>query len=123
MLLEAAGFRQDEQSNVWSFPGSDASARVRAQTVRLCLQKHAELQKTRGSMVWVQRSNEAVIPRPEDSQPSELFGLYDKVGSQSVAAAEASLKERNAEAALRIRFIEKREERGLKAGREREREG
>lgn len=124
-LLRDAGFERREASGnagaVWIFPHEDALARLRALTVRLVLQKSAELQKARGPGRFLHRDNDAVVPRLEDAAFVELVDLYRGRSSSSTSApggAEAprpSLRERNFEAEVRIKLNQRRAECGFEA--------
>jgi len=113
-LLELAGFRRDEATGIWSLCFEDGHSRLRAFVVRLCLQKHLDLQRRRGNKVWMQANNDDVVPRPSSTAPMELFGL---ACAAECSAAEdfkvqLSLKEKNAEVAVRYLVLERRAQAG-----------
>lgn len=119
-LLAYAGFARlsDEegrgpatQKAVWTFQQQDPGARLRALTVRLSLQRFAELQKLRGTLRWTQSSNIAVIPKVGDGALLELLQLY-KAQALDKELPAPSARERNLEAEVRIKLQERRAEAG-----------
>jgi len=109
-LLGLAGFER-QSGGVWAFNFKDAHAQLRGLVVRLCLQKHADLQKSRGSQVWAQSNNEAVVPKLESAVVSELFVLYQTCCG-GMTPPELSWRERNTEVAVRVKLHERRREAG-----------
>merc|ERR1712190_226906 len=106
-LLRAAAFERREGGGdaVWVFPHEDARSRLRGLTVRLCLQKSAELQKARGPGRFLHTNNDAIVPKLEDAAFVELIDLYRGRGSTSAAAdSQPSLRERNLQADVRIKL-------------------
>ncbi|CAJ1334379.1 unnamed protein product, partial [Effrenium voratum] len=71
-LLCHAGFerramgRNGDGRAEWCFDHSDDS-KLRALTVRLCIQRFTELQRLRGTHRWAQRDNSAVLPRASEA--------------------------------------------------------
>jgi len=118
-LLRTAGFerRASGEDAVWVFPHEDALARLRGLTVRLCLQKSAELQKARGPGRFLHTNNDAVVPKLQDAAFMELADLYRGRGSASSTsdASQASMRERNLQADVRIKLNQRRAEKGLEA--------
>lgn len=130
-LLQAAGFERRgaaagpeaaevggaDGDGVWVFPHEDALARLRGLTVRLCLQKSADLQKARGPGRFLHTNNDAVVPKLEDAAFVELVDLYrGRAASSGAAPAERpSLRERAMEADVRIKLNQRRAERGFDA--------
>eukprot|EP00929_Paragymnodinium_shiwhaense_P023432 TRINITY_DN14663_c0_g1_i1.p1 TRINITY_DN14663_c0_g1~~TRINITY_DN14663_c0_g1_i1.p1 ORF type:complete len:546 (+),score=104.94 TRINITY_DN14663_c0_g1_i1:78-1715(+) len=113
-LLELGGFQRcEEQSGVlWVFQHQDPRARLDALTVRLCLRKHTDLQRLRGTLRWGQKNNEAVVPKLDGTSLVELFGLY-RMRPLPPAATEspidqASYREKCLEAAVRTKLNDRR---------------
>eukprot|EP00927_Polykrikos_kofoidii_P030932 TRINITY_DN26604_c0_g1_i1.p1 TRINITY_DN26604_c0_g1~~TRINITY_DN26604_c0_g1_i1.p1 ORF type:complete len:548 (-),score=87.78 TRINITY_DN26604_c0_g1_i1:202-1803(-) len=115
-LLELAGFERHEADGnpcgVWIFRHEDALSRLHVLTVRLCLRKHTDLQRTRGTGRWTQTSNAAVVPQRDDSSLLELFGLYRQEPLAS-PTEQPSLREKNLEVAIRAKLHERRQSIGL----------
>jgi hypothetical protein len=100
------------RSAVWVFRYEEALPRLRAMTVRLCLQRVAELQKLRGTLRWVQDSNTHVVPKPGDGSLAELLALCSETRSKLELPVDPSQRERLAEAAVRAKLNERRREAG-----------
>jgi len=109
-LLQLAGFERSEDG-IWVFPLEKPRAMLQAMAVRLCLQKHTELQKNRGALVWAQTSNEAVVPARGSADAAELLVMYRTCSPFS--PPNTSWRERNTEVAVRARIHERRQEVGL----------
>jgi len=121
-MLEAAGFERREveaddggAGAVWSFPYEDALARLKGLTVRLCLQKSADLQKLRGAGRFLHTNNDAVVPKLDDACFAELVDLYRGRALHNAAQSELrpSIRERNLEADVRIKMNQRRADQGL----------
>jgi len=107
-LLAHAGFqRQAESSKLWCFDRQDPEIRLNGLTVRLCLQRFAELQRLRGTHRWAQSTNTAVVPKP-DASLYELLELYK--APPDVNQERPSIRERNLEAEVRTKIQERRGE-------------
>jgi len=117
-MLSLAGFERQESvsesasksSATWVFLAQEPQARIRALTVRLCLQSVSDLQRLRGTLRWVQDSNEAVVPRREDVCPLQLLKLYKSLPYPDAGLTAPSLRERNVEVAVRMRIMDRRKE-------------
>mmetsp|Transcript_4343 Transcript_4343/g.7642 ORF Transcript_4343/g.7642 Transcript_4343/m.7642 type:complete len:491 (+) Transcript_4343:60-1532(+) len=111
-LLAHAGFERKESvlGAIWSLDLESPAAKLRALTVRLCLQRYNELQKLRGTLRWAQSNNSVVIPKPDDGSLLELLELYK---STTLSADRPSMRERNLEAEVRLKIQERRAEAGL----------
>eukprot|EP00928_Gymnodinium_smaydae_P010982 TRINITY_DN14121_c0_g9_i1.p1 TRINITY_DN14121_c0_g9~~TRINITY_DN14121_c0_g9_i1.p1 ORF type:complete len:527 (-),score=117.34 TRINITY_DN14121_c0_g9_i1:115-1695(-) len=114
-LLELAGFARQADgepstaSNArWVFPPCEPLARLKALTVRLCLRKHTDLQRLRGTLKWTQDGNAAVIPKREDASLVELLGLYRQLKPVGLTLEAATLRERTLEAAVRSHLTKRR---------------
>lgn len=95
----------------WVFGRRSPHCLFRALTVRVCLEKVKELQRLRGAMRWVQNTNEAVVPRPEKSELSELFHLHRGDRSTALPGGDTrSIRERCLEGELRLKLNERRSE-------------
>jgi len=122
-LLEVAGFERQETTDsdtqpdkgaVWVFQYEEARARLHAMSVRLCLQKVADLQKLRGTLRWVQASNASVVPKASDGKLTELLTMYRMEKSSVPLPADPSARERSVEASVRVKMNERREAAGCR---------
>lgn len=118
-LLALAGFRRCDAKEgegckkVWAFDREDHLSRLQAMAVKLCLQRLSELQRLRGTMRWVQKSNEAVIPKPGDGSLLEVLDLYRTEPLRAALNEKNSLRERNLEAQVRAKLHERRQAAGF----------